>query len=141
MSKLKLRHTSDSICPLCEHKLIQAHPYIANWFRWVKNKYINVHVAWAFRGEADQTAAVISGASKRPWPTSKHNHTELVGDAILPRSLALDLFLIDEDGIAQWPPLFYARVNKESLDEKYQVMWAGLWKGTFKETCHFEINV
>lgn len=131
---MALHHNSDLKCPLCEEKLLNAHPLVADWFRRLKGKYINVHISWSFRGQTDQDQFLKDGKTTLAWPKSKHNHMENG----IPKSLALDLFLIDEDGIAKWPPLWFAQVNEENEQNQEPMLWAGTWK-TFKETDHFEL--
>lgn len=63
--------------PVLQRVVLAAFPYAPMDFT----------VVWGWRGKEDQDAAVASGASKTPWPTSKHNHEELGK----PCSLAVDV--------------------------------------------------
>jgi hypothetical protein len=118
-------HTSDEVCPMCSFKLKSAHPYLRDWFNtWVKPKYINAHISWAFRGEEDQEQAFADHKTLLHWPKSPHNHEE----GGLPMSMALDLFQIDEDGVARFSPLFYAKLAQEIEADKLPLFWGGKWK-------------
>ncbi len=58
-----------------EQRLLTCHPVlrgIAHATILVTPMDFTIVVGW--RGKADQDAAVAAGASKTPWPTSKHNH-------------------------------------------------------------------
>lgn len=129
-----MRHESGPECPNCKEKLKQAHPDIAAWFRRVKARYVNVHISDSFRNMAAQNKAYETGHSRLRWPKSKHNHMEQA----LPCALALDLFLIDEDGLARFPPLFYARLNADNERDREPIEWGGTWK-TFKDMPHFQL--
>lgn len=131
-----MHHEAGPSCPLCETKLMTAHPYLASWFRRVKSKYINVHISWAWRGEADQNAFKSGGKSELGWPHSPHNHTTPLGK---PYSLALDLFQEDEDGAARWSPAFFFKLNSENEADKEPLKWGGKWK-SIGDSCHFQVD-
>lgn len=68
-------------------KLATCHPVlqkIAQAAMLVTPMDFTIVVGW--RGKADQDAAVAAGASKTPWPTSKHNHM----NGSTPESYAFD---------------------------------------------------
>lgn len=132
---MRLHHTDDPICPLCEEKLKGAHEYMAEWFRRVKRSYPNVHTSCAYRGKEEQDAAVARGASRARFPKSAHNF-ERDGK---PCSLALDLFQIDEDGIGRWVPLFFAKINAENEKSGEPLIWGGRFK-SIGDSCHFELD-
>jgi len=48
---------------------------------------IDFTIVWGWRGMAEQSLMVKTGASKTPWPRSKHNEVDSRGN---PESLALD---------------------------------------------------
>lgn len=131
----RLRHTADDVCPLCEDKLLCAHPRIADWFRRLKKRHPNVHVSSSWRGQSEQNQLFKEGKTRAPFPKSKHNHME---DG-RPCSLALDLFQIDEDGVARFAPLFYAKVNAENEADRELIRWGGKFK-SFVDGPHFELN-
>lgn len=129
---MSLHHSSDAECPLCEFKLSQAHGRLAEWYRQVKAKYPNVHVSWSYRGPEDQDKAFFDGKSTLRYPDSKHNKMQ----DQKPCAEALDLFQIDEDGVARFSPAFYAKVAEEFKGMR--------WGGTFRsleDKDHFEIEV
>ncbi len=132
-----LHHEHGQSCPLCNWKLREANPDLAAWFYRIKKRYENVHVAWAYRDQATQNKMVADGKSRAPWPKSKHNRTDANGK---PSAEALDLFLLDDDGNARWPKLFYSKLAAENKADREQIAWAGDWKD-FLEQCHFELRV
>lgn len=130
---MSLHHSAGPVCPLCEAKLVQAHPYLRDWFHDVKARYVNVHVSWSYRGLEDQESAFLQGKTKLHYPKSAHNRT--VRD--LPQSYALDLFLEDEDGNARWPQPWFAKLNEENQASKLPIFWGGAWK-KLGDADHFE---
>ncbi len=132
---MSFHHTSDILCPLCESKILTAHPYMRGWFRGVKQKYVNVHVSWAYRDEQDQEAAFIAGKTRAHFPDSPHNRVNPEGR--WPESMALDLFLISEDGVASFPRKFYEMLAKQIADDKLPIVWGGLFK-TIEDGDHFQ---
>jgi hypothetical protein len=128
------RHTEGKVCPSCDEKLKTAHPDIAAWFRDVKRRHQNVHVSWAWRGADAQNKAYFEGKSNCPFPKSPHNHTE----GGKPCSLALDLFLITEEGEAVFPAAFYKRLNAENEAAKIRMIWGGHFK-SLGDAGHFQI--
>lgn len=134
--EVSLHHTDGESCPLCVEKLKQAHLYLVQWFLVLKRKYPNVHVSWAWRGQRDQDHALETHASALRWPFSAHNHTMKDGS---PCSMALDLFQLDEDGVARWSPTFFSKVNAENEAAGEPIQWGGKFK-SFGDSCHFQFN-
>ncbi len=134
-----VKHTNDGpACPLCEERLLQAHPDIADWFRnIVKPKHQDAHISWSFRGKEDQEKAFLDGKSKLHWPLSDHNKSDDQGN---PCSLALDLFELDHNGQASWHWSFFRDIAGESLKNPVAVLWGGRWSklGDFD---HFSIGI
>lgn len=128
-------HDESPDCPLCSEKLKTAHSLMVDWFKRVKLRYPNVHVSWAYRGQADQEKAFADKRTKVHFPNSPHNHSQ---DG-KPCALALDLFLIDEDGIARFPGMFYAKLNAENEQNKEPIFWGGRFKN-FGDLDHFQIQ-
>lgn len=127
-------HSFGPVCNGCNQRAKTAHPYLQDWYQRVKAKYPNVHIACAWRDKADQDQAVRDGKSRAPWPTSNHNHMENgVGC-----SLALDLFLIDEDGSDRWPEPFYKKLNDENQQAHEPIRWGGTFT-TISDTDHYEL--
>jgi hypothetical protein len=130
-----LHHDHLEICPLCEEKLTQAHSYMVDWFRNLKKSTPMIHVSWSFRNREDQEAAVKKGLSKLTFPFSKHNFSK---DG-KPCSLALDLFVLSIENIAQFPPLQYAKINADNQAKNLPIKWGGQWK-TLGDGDHFEYS-
>lgn len=131
---MSAHHTHDPICPLCTEKALQAIPELAAWFGRVKAKYPNVHISWSYRDAANQEKAVIEGRSKLHYPNSAHNKVDPKG---APAARALDLFLIDDDGAARFPGLWYAKLNADNVAAHEPIFWGGQWK-KFGDLDHFE---
>ena len=101
----------------------------------VKPGWPETHISWAWRGQDDQEQAFGDGKSREHWPNSKHNHEE----AGAPCSLALDLFSIDIDHNATWPPGLYVSINQKNLTLGVPITWGGGWK-TFKDSDHYQLT-
>lgn len=130
-------HTPGPLCPGCEIKLRTAHPYLSNWFRTVvKPEFQLAHISWAYRGEADQERAFTDGRSHQHFPNSPHNHME----EGIPCSLALDLFEIDEDGIADYVFTFYNNINSLNEARSLPVVWGGKFK-SIGDGDHFQVDL
>lgn len=134
----RIRHTDEPVCELCEEKLKGAHPYMADWFRRKKAKYINLHCSWAYRSRTEQEMAFTSGASDVHYPMSKHNFTK----QSMPCALAIDIFQIGEDGEGVWSVPFCTLLNKENAEAKEQIRWGGTFKlrNGKRDYCHFEFT-
>lgn len=128
-----MTHKDGPVCNGCEMKLAGAHEYLGPWFRELKKRYPNAHISWGWRGHDDQERFFLEGKTKLHFPNSPHN---LVRDG-KPCSMALDLFLINEDGEATFPPLWYAKVNLENEAARLPILWGGKWK-TLGDGDHFE---
>lgn len=124
MSDTVAHHTADSACPLCEAKLLTAHPYMRDWFHRIKALTPTVHVCWAYRGKEDQEQAFRDGKSKLHYPNSPHNRINLDGK---PESYALDIFQI-VGGRAVFDALFYAKVNAYNVAGNEPILWGHIWK-------------
>lgn len=129
-------HTDDPICPLCSDKLLTAHDYLGSWFAGVKKRYPNVHVSWGFRDAQAQEQAFLDKKTNCHFPKSPHNNMK---DG-KPYSLALDLFMIDEDGQAKFPPLWYAKLNAENENTGEPLLWGGVWK-KLGDSDHYQVDL
>lgn len=129
-------HTHDPVCPSCTEKLQTAHPYLAEWFRKLKGRYLNAHVSWAYRGAEDQEQFFKEGKTHCHYPNSAHNKTKPDGT---PCAMALDLFQLDDDGVARFAPLWYAKVNTENEANHEPIAWGGKFK-SLGDGDHFELK-
>lgn len=130
-----MKHQNDTDCPRCTQKLAEARNELVSFFYWVKGNYPEIHVSWSFRDQANQDEAFRTGKSKLSWPKSKHNRMDSNGN---PASEALDLFVLDRFGKAQWP----YHTLKQIADEVANMNLAIKWGGTFKsigDFDHFEL--
>ena len=122
-------HTSDAVCPLCEEKLLQADTRLVNWFHAAKVKHPDLHVSWSYRDQSSQEQAVLDKVSRLTFPDSAHNKSP---------SLALDVFQINDQGVACWNRAFLSALNDESVAGGYALKWGGQWKD-LGDYDHFEI--
>jgi hypothetical protein len=129
-------HKEGPECSGCSEKLKQAHPFMREWFFRKKKTYENLHVYRVWSDKEEQDRYFKEGSSKLPWPKSPHNY---VRDG-RPCSLALDVFLINEDGEARFPPLFYAKLNEENERDREPIRWGGTFK-TLRDANHFELRI
>lgn len=114
-----LHHDDSENCGLCFAKLREAHPYLVSWFWRKKKQHPNMHVSWAYRNAEDQNEAFAEGKSKLKYPQSCHNKQP---------AQALDIFLIDNDGMARFPVKFYTLLNAENEAESLPLQWGGTFK-------------
>lgn len=133
---VSLHHVVTGPCPLCEAKLATAHPYLVSWFRRVRKKYLNAHVSWAYRSADEQNECYRKGQSELQYPASAHNKTKADGT---PCSHALDLFQLDEDGVARFPPLWYAKVDEDNRADREPLLWGKAFK-SLGDLCHWQLN-
>jgi hypothetical protein len=128
-------NVDDPVCWSCENKAQQAHPYLIGWFHDIKKKYPTIHIAWSYRGVEDQERLFLEKETLAHYPNSKHNYA-INGK---PCSLALDLFLIDADGVGRFPWPFYKKLADENLAERLPIEWGGNFVD-IKDGDHFEVS-
>lgn len=122
-----LKHTSDDICPGCESRLAQSDPYMAEWFRFMKRRFKNIHCSWVYRDEKSQNQAFKQKLSKLEYPQSKHNK--------LP-SEAIDIFQIIS-GKAEFDSVFNHEIVKLSKANGFKLRYGAEFK-TLGDSGHFE---
>lgn len=137
-------HTDDAICPLCEAKLLTAHKLLGTFFRAAKVRWPDIHVAWAFRSSEEQQEVYNKGKSNAMPGESLHN---AIDSKKKPCSRAVDIFVIDADGIARWPEGRFAQMHAWKDTEFKHVMRLGViqWKSRITgkmvlDLPHFELN-
>lgn len=131
------KHAHGLECISCQIKLLQADPYLVNWFNSiVKIDFPDAHISWAFRGQKDQQQAFNTGKSKLPWPRSKHNFLDDLGK---PRARALDLFRLLQNGRADFSVDWYLQIVR-GCEERGDPIRCGARFVNFKDYCHFEMN-
>jgi len=128
-------HDPGPTCPSCEKKLEEAHPYMASWFHDIKKDIPMIHISWSYRDGPSQELAFKQGKTKLHFPLSKHNFIK-IGK---PCSLALDLFVLSVEGIAQFPQLTYAKINAYNESKSLPINWGGKWK-SIGDSDHFEFS-
>lgn len=123
------------ICSRCETKLQEAHPHLKVFFQWVKINHPDAHVSWTFRDQANQDECFRMGKSKLQWPKSPHNAMDLFGK---PCSEAIDLFVLSNDGKAEWPTGWFKTVSQQMKDAGMPFKWGGDFK-TLGDADHFQM--
>lgn len=118
-------------------RLSTCHPELQRLFGKVVETY-DCTVVCGHRGKDEQDEAVRTGASKTPWPTSKHNASP---------SLAVDVvpYPIDwNDSTRFYHFGGFVLATAQSLGIK--IRWGGDWNGDlkfrdekFKDLPHFEL--
>ena len=134
-----MNHHSNDVfpCPLCEEKLAEAHPLIAQWFREkVKPRHKDAHISWSYRDKTNQNQCYAEGKSKLPYPKSKHNKTDEKG---IPCSQALDLFKLASNGMACWEWLYFKAIFDEVVLDNAPIIWGGIFK-SISDHDHFELK-
>jgi hypothetical protein len=128
-------HTQEPVCPLCEEKLAQAHPVLANWFRTkLKPKHPEAHISWSFRDEANQEEAFKEGKTRCRWPNSQHNKLK---DG-KPYSRALDLFELTKGGVARFQIPWFKAIADE-LEHGGPIIWGYQAVGKW-DSDHFQLE-
>lgn len=133
-----LHHTSDAECPLCVSKLQQCHPDMVSIFiDLIKPVFVDCHISWTYRDEANQRQAFAEGKSKLSWPMSAHNKSDDQGN---PQSLAFDLFQLCSNGMAAWPWAYFRDINTRLYKANKPVFWGGNYKH-LGDADHFELQI
>lgn len=122
------KHNQGDSCQSCLDKLIHGHPGIVEAYHFIKTRHPDVHCSWIYRGPEDQEKARSSGASLAKFGQSKHN---------LEPAQAMDLFQIDENGIAIFDPKFCSKLNAELKEAGFKLKWGGDFK-KIGDYCHWE---
>ena len=127
------KHTNIGECPNCKDKLALAHPMLQDWFKKRKALTQELHISWSFRDRASQEAMFNEKpqATKLHFPNSAHNKTP---------ALALDLFMLDADGQAQFPQLMYAKINELNEADNDPIIWGGTFK-SIGDSDHFQVDL
>lgn len=129
------KHENIRRCFSCEEKLALVDKDLVTWFLWIWEKFPGVHISWGFRNESDQTRMYKEGKSKEIYPFSKHNYISPKGK---PEARAVDLFLLDDTGKAQFPEEWYLEIAMVSKDQDIKIRWGGDFPN-FPDYNHFEL--
>lgn len=121
-------------CLSCEKFLPDLSFVLQDFMLWVWQNHSNCHISEGWRNQEKQHQYFLDGKSKQDWPYSKHNNMENKA----PFSLAIDLFILDEKGEAQFPLSFYQDLYHNAVLMNQPITWGGLWVD-FPDSDHFEI--
>lgn len=132
----RLHHEPGSTCPLCAEKLATADSRLITWFLKKKEIHPEIHVSWAWRGQADQDRFFREGKTFLKWPESEHNHMEHG----VPCARALDLFCLTDKGQAIWDEAFFARLASECEKDGDPILWGGNFR-KLGDGDHFQLRI
>lgn len=126
-----MRHENNGNCPMCDKILDRYkgfHKPLRKWFKDLQAKHPETHTSCAGRGQMDQEACFIRGASKAKWTQSGHNY-----------NVALDLFEMAGDDIENiYEKKWFDAVIKPNIPEWME--WYGKPGSLFKELPHVELK-
>lgn len=128
-------HNDGPSCAGCEKKLLGAHPAIADWYRRRKEQFQDLHIAWAFRNQEEQTQCLIAKKTRLPWPKSKHNR--MLPDQT-PQSCALDLFGL-LNGVSDYSWDYFTKISNASKADGEPVLWGHDFRTHQEDGDHFEL--
>ena len=120
-------HINTLECSSCDEKLRQVHPDLARWVNVLRNTHLDAHVSCGYRGQADQEAAFVKGASHAHFGQSAHN--------TLPAT-AVDLFRLTMAG-ASFDKVWYESVVAP-VARAAGLVWGGDWH-SIKDMPHVEL--
>jgi hypothetical protein len=120
-------------CQSCETFFSGLSFVLQDFMTWVWKNNTDIHICQGYRGQADQDADFASGKSKLKYPNSAHN----VMENGHPFSEAVDLFVLDNMGHAQFPVDRYQELNNQAILTSQPIIWGGSWE-TFKDEDHFQ---
>lgn len=130
---MSYHNNHDRQCPGCLDKLAKAHPFFSEWFwKYAKDVNPNLHISWSYRNAEDQAKALWDNKSKLSFPNSPHNKNP---------SLALDLFIQNDDGEGSWPSIVFLKLNALNQEKGISCI---KWGGTFKDLGdqdHFQLDL
>jgi len=129
-----LHHAILGPCPLCHERSLEAHPKLQEAWSEIKLKFPDCHISCSFRNKEDQNECFKKGLSKLQWPKSKHNFMW----SNSPCARALDLFRLNSDGKAEFPPNYYSDISFFLVRKLFPIEWSGHWN-KMKEMTHFEL--
>jgi len=126
-------------CPLCMEKLKGCHPSLALIIQQLLDNFPDCHIAWGYRNKEMQELFFNEGKSRAHFPNSAHNKTR-GGKAC---SLAVDLFQIDAQGLAQFRGDYYRKLSQWLKSVGAMIKWGGeniqlrpgVWDGP-----HFQLD-
>lgn len=122
-------------CGACLARLAECHPDLSEWFWFMKAVKPFLHVSWGYRNKEEQGLAIASGRSEKPFPMSKHNATNDIGE---PESLAVDVFE-QIAGRGVWEPKTMYDIwvlTQKTYPDRFK--WGGKFK-SLGDFCHFEL--
>lgn len=130
-----MKHVNGIVCPRCKAMMEEAHEDIRYWFYQIVEQFPETHASCVWRGKDDQEKAIAEKKSLLKWPLSKHNF--MLGS--VPRSKAMDLFRLTDEGKAEFRVGFYVAIANWLEDRSAPIFWGGLWVH-FKDHPHFELK-
>lgn len=119
-----VRKESSDTCEGCNARTVDGHPSIQAAIRAVQANFLDAHVSWVFRDEAEQKRVFTQKLSKTPWPKSRHN---VMKDG-KPCAEAVDFFRLLPAKIATFPYPFFKQIADYLKEKAHPVDWGhDLW--------------
>lgn len=131
-----MKHENGKLCDRCAKMLEDAHEDVSYAFYRAKEAFPSLHTSCVYRSKDAQDAEVKAGRSYLKWPMSKHN---ACGPDKTPRSEAMDLFLLNEKGEAEFRMGFYVQVANFFEDSGLAIDWGGHFK-QLVDGPHFQLR-
>lgn len=124
-----MKHLNNGNCPQCElilNRYSGIYQPLYTWFKTLQKIYPSAHVSCAGRGQLDQEACFIRGASKARYGESAHN-----------ANAALDLFELDGDKANIYEKEWFNKVLVPNIPD--WLRWFGVKNAKFYELPHVEV--
>lgn len=135
-----MKHSNASLpCQKCEAEAATLDPEVRKWWDYVHWRVPFLHISDGWRDEVTQNEYYRQKKSMRRWPDSKHNRMK----GGKPAAIAWDCFRLSPGGKAEFPnpdtDSFYKTIAVLLEGVGAPIVWAGTWKGRFRESVHFEL--
>lgn len=125
-----MRHVNSGNCPKCEEIFARFpgfHSGLKKWFKELQVRVPSAHISCAGRGEVEQEAARLRGASRASFGKSAHNW-----------NAAIDLFEMQGDSADLYElPWFKENIAPHIPDT---LQWYGETGASFYELPHIEVR-
>lgn len=135
MSMHKNISFENPFCESCQAFLPDLSFEMHDFYLWLIKNNPDMHIYAGFRNKPQQHEDFLSGKSDVDWPNSKHNFME----GTKPFSKAIDIFVLDPDGIARWPATRFQDLYNEAILSNHPITWGGAWE-RFPDANHYEVD-
>lgn len=136
MTKPQLSKKSQT---LLESLQPEAEELFTRLISYVQEEGLNIQVSDGFRSIEEQDYLYSIGRTRK----GKKVTNARGGYSFHNFGYAIDFFIINPDGKASWDLRFFKTIWRIAQDHKLDQLgmeWSGNWKGSFQESCHFQLN-